>query len=247
MSAYNRRRGEDRVTEVLSAVLDQAPAMLHELADLVGLPPAHAYEIQTQVRSGNVRIDLEIVGFQEDGDPVSVLWSEHKVDDPLTAMQLENEMKALEVRAGSLRRALIAVTLFQPTLGAISFASATNCYLLKWTHINNLARRALEAGRSADGAVEQPPVATYALREWLEFARTELEAPVEALTPDRVEWMPEVGKAVDTVDHILHAVFTRACADIGAGTPREVDDELHAGPPEDSWLGNGVSRFLRSS
>lgn len=232
MSAYYRRRGEDRATEVIASVLDQVPALAHALVELAGLPRADAYEIQTQVRAGDVIVDLEIVGLQEDGERAWMLWSEHKVYDPLRATQLENEFKALEARAGSLPRALIAVTLFEPTTGAVSFASTRDCILLKWADISQLARRALERRPPGD----LPTVADYVLKEWLEFASKELEAPVEALTPDRVKWIPEVGKALETVTELMKAAFTRGCADIGAGTPREEDEELYADPPEGSWL-----------
>jgi hypothetical protein len=63
------------------------------MVERVDLGVAHTYEIQTQLNSGGVTIDLEIAGSNANGAPAWVLWSEHKVNDPLTAGQLENEWK----------------------------------------------------------------------------------------------------------------------------------------------------------
>lgn len=236
MSAYYRRRGEDRVTEVFGAVLSASWEWLNALVERVGLPPVENYDVQTQVTAGNVTIDLEISGSAADGTPAWILWSEHKVNDPLSARQLRTEWDALKLRSGALRCQLIAITLFAPTPGAVSFASGAGFPLLRWRDISDLARRVVDMPRSGTQISQPPSVADYFLGEWLAFASNELEDPLEALTPECVEWMPEVDKAIETVAHFLETGFSRACEEIGASKPREDHDELHANPPKGSWL-----------
>lgn len=242
MSAYYRRRGEDRVTEVFSAVLNGAPQLLHSLLRRVGLSPAHIHEIRTQVRSGNVTIDLEIVGCDAHGTRMWVLWSEHKVHDPLTARQLEDESNALALRAQNVHRQLMAVTLVAPRPDAVSYAATEKYPLLRWQDISKLARQ-VPVGRAEERIGLNPSVGEHLLNEWLDFAKNELEAPVEALTPERVALLPEANKTLETLEYLRTAGFTRACAEFGAGTPREVagtprelEDELHADAPKGSWL-----------
>jgi aryl carrier-like protein len=236
MAAYYRRRGEDRVTEVFAALLERSPELLRGLLECAEVPSANSYDIRTQVRSGEVTIDLEILGRGTDGSPAWLLWSEHKVNDPLTARQLQNEWHALAGRAGSASRHLIAITLDTPTPDAAAFAPTIDCKLLRWTTLTGLARAALDQGRSQDPAYDSSTPAHHLLAEWIAFSDNELEAPVERLTPERVRLLPEAEKALDTVEDLLDAGFTRACSDIGAGTPRNKDGELHATPPGDSWL-----------
>ena len=110
MSAYYRRRGEDRVTEVLAAVLDQSSGLMRGMLAHLGLEEAARYEVRTQATVGQVTIDLEVVAHDADDAVVWTLWSEHKVDDPLTARQLRNELRALEARSARADRRLIAIT-----------------------------------------------------------------------------------------------------------------------------------------
>ncbi len=237
MSAYYRRRGEDRVTEVFAAVLVQSPELLGRLVDRVGLASAGAYQVQTQVHTGRVTIDLEVQGLGHDGNPQWFLWSEHKVTDPLTAFQLENERRALASRAGAAEAHLMAITLLAPTSAAIAFAVSTGCTLLRWGDVTELARAALNRPAAERLTGLEPTVADHLAREWIAFAENELEAPVDALTPDRVRLLPDIEKALDTIAHISATGFKNACAEIAAGTPKEAyDAEIHATAPKDSWL-----------
>lgn len=235
MSAYYRRRGEDRVTEVFAAVLEQSAELLHALIQRIGLPDAAAYEVRTQVPTAGVTIDLEIQGLRPDGNPDWFLWSEHKVNDPLTAKQLENEQRALALRAGATRSHLVAITLLSPTPDASTVAaSSTNCTLLRWRDVTELARA--ERKRVLSAACDAT-VSAHLVNEWIAFADKELEVPVDALTPERVRLLPEIEQALNTVAHLLATGFMHACADIGAGTPKEgYNDELHASPPKGTWL-----------
>src|SRR4051795_13006336 len=88
MGAYYRRRGEDRVTEVLATVLDGTPAYIARLADRVGLPRAAKYEVETQVPAPGCIADLQINALASNGDPAWLLWSEHKVHAPFSRAQL---------------------------------------------------------------------------------------------------------------------------------------------------------------
>src|SRR4051812_48277745 len=110
MGAYYRRRGEDRVTEVFATVLAGVPAYVSLLAERVGLPDLATYEVSTQVRSGST-IDLEIRATGAEEDDGWLLWSEHKLTDPLTKHQLTAEATALRARAGKLPSKLVAITL----------------------------------------------------------------------------------------------------------------------------------------
>jgi len=239
MSAYYRRRGEDRVTEVFASVLDQSPDLLSGLLERLSLPAVDSHEVQTQVRSAGVTIDLEVIGRGADGTARWVLWSEHKVSDSLTARQLRNEWSALKARAGSAHQRLIAITLFAPTEDAAAFAAATDCTLLRWGEITRLAHRARDHHRSQTPGVRgstTTTVADHLLAEWIAFANNELEASVEALTPERVRLLSEADKALDTLDSLMTSGFTRACTRLGAGKPKASNDELHATAPHGSWL-----------
>lgn len=236
MSAYYRRRGEDRVTEVLATVLDQSAEFLHALINRIGLPSAAEYQVRTQVPTAGVTIDLEVQGRRSDGSPEWFLWSEHKVNDPLTARQLENEQQALSVRAGAARSHLMAITLLSPTPAAITFAATAGCTLLRWRDVTDLARA--ERNRAGREARRDTTVAGHLINEWIAFADNELEAPVDALTPERVQLLPEAEATLDTLAHIHGKGFMQACADIGAGTPKaDYSGEIHATPPRGSWLG----------
>lgn len=102
--------------------------------------------------------------------------------------------------------------------------------------MTDVARIALERSPPGHSPDHQPTVAGHLLEEWIAFAKNELEAPVDALTPEHVRLLPELEKVFATVARLLAEGFIRACADIGASTPRQRDDELHAAPPKDSWL-----------
>ena len=106
MDAYYRRTGEDRATEILATALRAVPAFVAQLADRLGLPRADAYEIGAQIGSGPI-IDLEIKARSGDGHPAWLLWSEHKVADPLKAEQLIDEDEAMAARACELTRRVI--------------------------------------------------------------------------------------------------------------------------------------------
>ncbi len=239
MSAYYRRRGEDRVTEVLATALDQSPVFLDALVKRVGLPGAASYDLQTQVTSGNATIDLEIVGRNSTGDIEWVLWSEHKVADPLTTAQLTKEWVALTARAGLSHRRLIAVTLVAPTADAAAFAARVGATFIRWRDVTNAARSALTGLPPSTDAQQATSRDGSMLREWIAFADNELEDAVDPLTPERAILLPEAEKALDTVTHLLVEGFARACTDFGAGRPRESNDELHATPPAESQLGEG--------
>lgn len=234
MSAYYRRRGEDRATEVLSTVLNSSPDLCTELAGLVGLPPAHSYEIRTQVRSGTVTIDLEVAGIRVGGERAWMLWSEHKVRDPLTVTQLRRERCALANRAGKTPQLLIAITLLQPSVEVRNYAEASGCPLLRWRHVVDRVMVLIAAMRANASHVSKPT--TNLLAEWVDFAMHELEHHVDPLTPPLVGQLADFEKTLDTIGNLLARGFARACEDIDAGPPREVDDELQARPPDDSWL-----------
>jgi hypothetical protein len=122
LGAYYSRRGEDRATEVFATVLQTVPVLVSLLAARLELPEPRSYEVSTQVRSGCV-IDLEIAATASNGEPGWLLWSEHKVRDPLTADQLEREVEELKVRAGARPRKLLAITL-DPPLTAVKARAA---------------------------------------------------------------------------------------------------------------------------
>lgn len=240
MSAYYRRRGEDRFTEVFAAVLNRSVDLLHGLVDRVGLERADLYEVRTQVNHEGVTIDLEVTGRAANGSVAWLLWSEHKVDDPLTIRPLQSEFEALGSRATSARGHLIAITRYAPTPEVRAHALTIGCTLLGWREVTSIAR----AARQRAGASALPTgIQEQLLEEWISFATHELEAPMEALTPERVRLLPEAEKALDTIEHLLTAGFSHACEEFGASAPRERDGELHANPPEGSWLADRSFRL----
>src|SRR4051812_9921707 len=132
MGAYYRRRGEDRVTAVFATVLNGSGEFVDGLVERVGLEPMDRYEARAQVSHQGVTIDLEITGRNTSGGGAWLLWSEHKVDDPLTTRQLQNEYEALQSRATPAPGHLIAITRYAATAEVRAHASALGCTLLGW-------------------------------------------------------------------------------------------------------------------
>lgn len=240
MGAYYRRTREDRATEVLATVLQAVPAFVAQLAHRLGLPRGDAYEVGTQIGSGPI-IDLEIKARSTDGQPTWLLWSEHKVTDPLTAQQLIDEEKALAARAGALTRRLVAITLYPPQMAVAAKAKAMDVTLLRWSDVFRMATNAtIELESQPEQGSERCPelgaLQRHLLAEWRAFSEQELEATVEALTSDRVNMLLEASKGIETIQHLLVEGFRGACAAVGASQPKEAERQQRSAPPADSWF-----------
>lgn len=243
MGAYYRQQGENRVTDVFATVLQSVPAYVDHLAETLELRPGGTYEVKTQVRSSACIIDLEIRARSIDGQLVWLLWSEHKVGDPVTVDQLSTEAATLETTADGLLHKLIAITLDPPTPAVRAHAEATGVTLLRWHEVVRIAERTMNAivetaAQASPAAEQKAAVEHHMLREWADFARNELEGPVEPLSPDRVRILPEADKAWQTIEHLLQEGFREACEAVNATAPRWVGEQWRAGAPAGSWLAN---------
>lgn len=127
MGAYHRRRGEDRVTEVLATVLNSAPSYVGQLADRLGLRRQSSYRIETQVGVSGSVVDLEIEALGAAGETAWLLWSEHKVGAPFADQQLTRYASALEAKAGSVRTLPMAALVEHPLLADQERAVAEFC------------------------------------------------------------------------------------------------------------------------
>ena len=201
MGAYHRKSGEDRTAGVLATVLDRVPAFVDQLAQRVGLAPAEAYRVETQVRSGRI-IDLEITAEAGDGTAAWLLWSEHKVNDPLTGEQLKREAAALAAKAALVPHRLIAVTLYSASAEARDAATELGVELLRWDELLRLGQRAAaQITRAMDGDATRErssEVEEQMLLEWSAFCEHELEAAVEPLTVARVGMLVEAQETLET-------------------------------------------------
>ena len=240
MGAYYRRTGEDRATEVVATVFQRVPAFIAQLADCVHLPPADSYEVSTQVDVGCI-IDLEIRARAADDQAGWLLWSEHKVADPLTVEQLVTEATALELRAAGAQHKLIAITLYPPSAAVRAHSELAGVTLLRWKDLVDLARRALH--ELDDTAIDRPErtggsveIERHLLLEWCAFCEHELEAPVEPLTDRRIAILAEADKAWETLEHLLEVGFRHACEELGTRPPRFTGEEWQAPGPSGTWL-----------
>lgn len=244
MGAYHRRRGEDRVTEVLATVLNSAPSYVGQLADRLGLRRQSSYRIETQVGVSGSVVDLEIEALGPAGETAWLLWSEHKVGAPFADQQLTRYASALGAKAGSVESRLIAVTQHPPSDRVRAEAADLGVELLRWREVVALSARAgAEIGGSAWKLRPQygdDEIARRLLLEWDVFCRHRLEEIiVEPLTDRHVEVLRDMKGALQTTDHLLRTGFRAACEAIGAGSPVEKPDDYSAPPPPSSWLKQG--------
>jgi hypothetical protein len=74
------RSAEDRLTELYAVALEIHPGFASRVFALVDLPPAERYEAFTQhvLDDGSGRVDLRVRGFDANGEPVAILYAEHK-------------------------------------------------------------------------------------------------------------------------------------------------------------------------
>lgn len=110
---------ENRLTEILAAVLLGAPDLAAELMTINGLAPGMRYEISTQVSVDSRSVDLEVLAI--DGHRVvSRLWGEHKVGAGFGADQVATYARLLsEQRVGVPALMLVAPS---ERLGALKAA-----------------------------------------------------------------------------------------------------------------------------
>lgn len=142
MGAYFRRQGnENRATEMLATVIAGVPQYADQLAELVGMPRADTYKVETQVSVPGCVIDLEIQASNQ-GTASWVLWSEHKVSAAFGEDQLLRYADALKAKAGSRPSRLIAVTLDPPIREIESQADKRDIHLLRWSDLIGIAEKA---------------------------------------------------------------------------------------------------------
>jgi hypothetical protein len=240
--AYFRASGEDRVTEVLATVLQGAPQLAERLAAAAGLPRAARYAVETQVRASDSVLDLEIRASDEHGDPLWVLWSEHKKDAPFSPSQLTRYSERLVAAADGLPSKLIAITLWEPSAAVRAEAASLDVPLLRW---RDLLQMAENTGEQLGGAAwrtkvspERDALAPRLLREWLVFCRHELqEELVEPLTPERVAMVAEARLILESVDGLVEQAMRSTCAAMGTPSPKPEDDYWWSPPPKGSWAG----------
>ena len=244
MEAYYRRRGEDRATELLATVLDGSPTLRRELARHLELPEPSTVEIETQ-RSipPDSRIDLEIAGRGAEGEPLWLVWSEHKLRARFSHGQLKKYATALpRYRTEVPARILIAITLGEPNAEVMREAGDHGVTLLRWSTMLGLVQSAGAAiagsswrTRNIGGEAEAE---RRLLREWTDFADLddEMESPVEPLTAADVELLPRVEQLEDTLSYLTEEAFRAACGRVGGASLKEVDEGWHAQGPRDSWL-----------
>ena len=242
MGAYYRMQGgENRATEMLATVLNGVPGYLDRLAERVGLQQAARYQMETQVRVPGSVIDLEIRAETADGQPVWLLWSEHKVRAPFSKEQLTRYAGELRKKAGVIDSRMIAVTLDAPSPEIWAEAEGNQICLLRWRDLLGLAEKVGKdiAGPSwrVQNRAGSDELARRLLLDWLTFYREELEeVAMEPLTRQMAEVLPEAVKAINVVDRILEGAFETACEAIGAGRLEEEDDYFCAVPPAGTWL-----------
>jgi hypothetical protein len=242
LGAYYRRRGEDRVTEVLATVLTQSPPLAGELAAHLGLDPPERCDVTTQIPIQGGIIDLQIQGYDADRRTIWLLWSEHKVNAPFAPGQLARYARELPSHAQGISHQQVAITLNDPTTEDKREASAHDVRLLRWQEVSALVDKAgqrLSGGnwrsRRCEGELE---IQRRFLLEWLAFADNELEAAMEPLTPDTVAMLPQAERLIGTIDHLLATSLTGACAELKASVPKysSSNDCFIAAPHQDSWL-----------
>ncbi len=77
--AVRRAKREDRLTDLLALVLEEHLAFANAVLEAAGLPAAAQVRARPQVPTRRGRqVDLEMVGFDEQGIAVARLWSENK-------------------------------------------------------------------------------------------------------------------------------------------------------------------------
>jgi len=86
---------EDRLTELYALALEEHEGFASRVFALADLPPAVKYEAYTQeiLVDGSGRLDLRVRGLVLDGEPVSLLYAEHK--QPGAGFQKEQPEKYL--------------------------------------------------------------------------------------------------------------------------------------------------------
>lgn len=209
MSAYHRRAGEDRVTEVLATVLAGAPGLTNALAERIGMPAAERFAIATQQPVGpDCIIDLEIRASTETGAALWLVWSEHKLEAPFREGQLAKYAAAIRDEADAAFK-LIAITLKQPNAVVLQEADRHDIALLRWSDVIALAQGAGvalrgRAWRTTSCTECDDEIARRLLGEWLDFCDYDdvMETPVEPLTPDAVEMLPAAEQVMLTVDRL---------------------------------------------
>jgi hypothetical protein len=241
MDAYFRRRGEDRVTEMLAMTLAGARSYVYAVADHIGLVHPADWEVETQVPAAGCVVDLEICGKDQEGRPAWILWSEHKVRATFGRDQLTRLSNALRQEAAATPTKLIAITLRSPSQEVRAQAETNGVELLRWRDVVRLAE---QAGTTLPGGPawrvqsdsESGNGERRRLLEWLSFCEHELEeTSVEPLTIRDIEILPRAEQARATIDELLEGGFEKACAHLVAGPPK-AKDEWSAAPPEGTWL-----------
>lgn len=242
MDAYFRRRGEDRVTEMLAMTLAGARSYVYALADHIGLAHPADWEVETQVPAAGCVVDLELRGKDSEGRPTWILWSEHKVRAPFGRDQLTRLSNALRQEAAATTPTkLIAIMLQSPSQEVRAQAATNGVELLRWRDVVRLAEQAgatLAGGPAwrvqpdSEGGNEE----RRRLLEWLSFCKHELEeTSVEPLTIRDIEILPEAEQALATIEELLEGGFEKVCAHLVAGPPK-ARDEWNAAPPDGTWL-----------
>jgi hypothetical protein len=241
MQAYYRRRGEGRVTELFAAALASSPTLMTALAARLHLPDVASYQVETQKQVQDCRIDLEIVGRDEAGEQVWLVWSEHKLRAPFATGHLAKYAGVIDERAaGRPHRLIIIITADAPNRDVTEETATLGVLSLRWDHVTTMVQQAGTAlgGGSwrtstlpADGETER-----RLLREWIDFVEydDEMERPVSPLTTEGVEWLERAHDPLETVEHLVEQAFREACDRLGASKVKVREDNWSAIPPTDT-------------
>lgn len=199
---------EDRLTEIFATVVGVCDELATELFERAGLPHDEAFEVQTQVHVPAVgRPDMVIRSLGRTGAPVSVLWSEHKIEAGFGDMQ--RERYAAEVASFPVPSRLQLIV-----AGHTEVSDHVDWIGLTWQHVGEfadlVARR--QAGPDWRRTAVEPdaPARLRLLFELVTYLEKERLAVVDALDMDDINAFARMAKTAFALDALLERAAQHA-------------------------------------
>jgi hypothetical protein len=228
--------GENRLTEVLAAVLATHDEFASALMRKVGLPVGERFEVVTQQRvAPGCIVDMVLRSSRSGGAPVSQLWSEHKTISGFRHEQREDYARALGARPGEGR--LLTITPAHTDQAQGSWARMT------WQGLAELAdgvgQQWGKDGWRESALAPTAPARERLLHELLWYLEMEGFAMLRPIIADDVHVF---GRMIDSWT-ALNALMERASEHIGGLVEDSFDIapdgdwwSFHITPPPDAWL-----------
>jgi len=95
------KNGENRLTEILAAVVHAVPSFAAELMIDAGLPAGDSYEVSTQVEAEGKFVDMEVLSLDRNRRVNGRLWTEHKIHAQFGRNQMADYLERLHRRGGA--------------------------------------------------------------------------------------------------------------------------------------------------